>query len=82
MLLKINPPTGRDFMDSLKESDDDFGRVCFLVYRCATRDGEKAFQSVSEVLDIPYASLRKLEEQLVKAMENPVPDPTSAPSPL
>lgn len=79
-MLKIEPPTGRDFMDSLKESEDDFGRVCFLVYRCAIRDGAKAFQSVSEVLDLPYATLRQLEEQLVKAMENPVPDPTSGPS--
>ncbi|MAJ47481.1 MAG: hypothetical protein CMJ57_09175 [Planctomycetaceae bacterium] len=72
----IRTPTGRDFLDAMRETEDDFSRACFLIFRCAYAGEERAFASVSEVLEQPYGVLRALEEELVSKMEPPVPDPT------
>lgn len=75
MELKVASPSGHDFLAAMRETDDDFSRACFLIMRCTFRGEDRAFSSLSEVLEQPYAVLRTLEERLVEKMEPPVPDP-------
>ena len=72
---KVRTPTGRDFLDASNETDEDFARACFLIQRCTFRGEDRAFSSLSEVLEQPYHVLRGLEEQIVREMEPPIPDP-------
>ena len=74
-MYEIKAPTGRDFLEATQATDEDFSRVCFLIQKCAFRDGVKAFDSLSEVMDQDYATLRALEMEVVSKMEPPVPDP-------
>ena len=59
----IRTPTGRDFLDAMRETEDDFSRACFLIFRCAYAGEERAFASVS-----PRDSLRPQVLSVLVAM--------------